>query len=173
MAVDRQVVSPGITGGYSRCLDLQFATELEPGDLVDIATILTPYWVEVDRVGVCDDDPGWDAHCADPDACLAVVFYVDRSDPEGGPWQWHVTDTDEIRARVRVAVDWAADELAAENEAHRVDADGYEHDRNLNDGYGFCRHEVVACARCDVAADAAMAAVVGAYEADGDLDAAS
>ena len=104
---------------YSRRVAVEY-TELVAGDLVDVSTSGLPYWVEVERVGVCDDDPERDDACQDPGCCCGVVFYVDSDPDSGGAWQWHLMYRTEVYARLCADDDWAR--VESENEAQAAAA---------------------------------------------------
>lgn len=101
---------------YTRRVYVHFPSGLEPGDLLDISTALEPYWVTVDRVGTCAEDPDASDRECDGD-CLAVVFYTDPAE-EDGSWDgaYHVGEHDEVYARLQATA--TADDVNADNDAH-------------------------------------------------------
>jgi len=109
---------------FSRPVCVQWADELDPGDLVDMSTTLSRYWCVVDGVGVCGEDPERGRHCPNLGECVAVIWYTDPDPDVAEPrWQWHVLDGEEIHARI--CADAGLAEIAAENGAHEGLAQRY------------------------------------------------
>lgn len=92
----------------TRILDI--ATDLQPGDLVDISVTDLPCWALVDRIGNCDEDPYGEDACEGD--CDGVIFHVDEDVVTG----WHAPRTEYVFARLRADADQAT--IDAENDAH-------------------------------------------------------
>lgn len=101
---------------YSRRTYIHDERDLQPGDLVDIASGTLPYWVAVDHVGDCLEDENDDADCEGD--CLAVIFFVATVDGDTPPW--HVTRADQIHARLLAEATEA--DVEADNEAQAAAA---------------------------------------------------